>query len=167
MTREIGEKHFLETDFKEITAKLGMLACGIFLCTVVTIVSPDDASAQNCYKTIIAKPTPFNGNGGEIIVLGDGTIWKEVSYQYLYLYEDMPSVVVCPNIGKMILGNNNFDIVSLAGPCYEATIMEPSPFNGNGGEIIILNDQTIWKDVSYQYLYLYEYSPSVLVCPSQ
>lgn len=64
----------------------------------------------SCYKATIQEPQPFLGNGGEIILLSDGSIWKNISYSYLYLYEYYPTVVICPNKGKMILGNNSFDI---------------------------------------------------------
>ena len=64
-----------------------------------------------CYETYIDKPTPYNGNGGELILLADGTIWEEASYQYLYLYEYNPKVIVCPSQGKMILGSHVFQII--------------------------------------------------------
>ena len=66
---------------------------------------------QGCYKSGISEPQPFLGNGGELIILDDGTIWKEVSYQYLYLYEYYPSVIVCLSTGKMILGSHAFQII--------------------------------------------------------
>ena len=69
------------------------------------------STSKECYKTAIREPSPFLGNGGEIIILDDGTIWKEVSYQYLYLYEYYPSVIVCPSTGKMILGKYVFHII--------------------------------------------------------
>jgi len=65
-------------------------------------------TARECYKEMIKEPTPFLGNGGEIIILDDGTIWKEISYQYLYLYEYYPTVIICPSTGKMILGKHVF-----------------------------------------------------------
>ncbi|WP_022953169.1 hypothetical protein [Leucothrix mucor] len=66
-----------------------------------------------CYKSYIQEPSPFNGNGGELILLGDGTIWKESSYQYLYLYEYSPSVIICPSEGKMTLGSHVFTVVKM------------------------------------------------------
>ncbi len=68
-------------------------------------------ASQECYKTGIREPSPFLGNGGEIIILVDGTIWKEVSYQYLYLYEYHPTVIICPSSGKMILGEYVFEVI--------------------------------------------------------
>ena len=73
--------------------------------------SPRGPKSGKCYETMVREPTPFLGNGGEVIILGDGTIWKETSYQYLYLYEYNPSVIVCPSDGKMILGGHIFRLV--------------------------------------------------------
>lgn len=55
---------------------------------------------------------------------------------------------------------------SRGGACYEATIMKPSPFMGNNGEIFKLNDGSLWE-VKYEYEYLYEYYPEVIICPSK
>lgn len=66
-----------------------------------------------CYKTSIQEPIPFNGNGGELIMLADGSIWKEVTYQYLYLYEYYPEVVICPAEGRMVLKSHVFQLVPL------------------------------------------------------
>lgn len=75
---------------------------GIFSLLLVFVASSPAYSAD-CQKTYVQEPTPFLGNGGEIIILGDGSVWKEVSYQYLYLYEYNPQVIVCTD-GKMFLG---------------------------------------------------------------
>lgn len=72
-----------------------------------------NASKSQCFKSNIREPSPFLGNGGEIIILEDGSIWKEISYQYLYLYEYFPSVIICPSDGKMILGRHTFQIIPL------------------------------------------------------
>ena len=50
--------------------------------------------------------------------------------------------------------------------CYEGSILSPSPFMGNNGEIFKLNDGTIWE-IKYAYEYLYEYYPNVIICPSR
>lgn len=74
---------------------------------------PPLTNNATCYNSSIQAPTPFLGNGGETIVLEDGTIWIEVSYQYLYLYEYYPSVIVCPSSGRMILRDNEFIIAPI------------------------------------------------------
>lgn len=68
---------------------------------------------QSCYKTNIQEPAPFNGNGGELIMLADGSIWKDSSYLYLYLYEYYPEVVLCPAEGKMILKGHVFQVTRM------------------------------------------------------
>ena len=50
--------------------------------------------------------------------------------------------------------------------CYEGSILSPSPFMGNNGEIFKLSDGTLWE-VKYAYEYLYEYYPNVIICPSR
>lgn len=50
--------------------------------------------------------------------------------------------------------------------CYESSILSPSPFMGNDGEIFRLADGSIWE-VKSEYEYLYEYYPSVIICPSR
>jgi hypothetical protein len=49
----------------------------------------------------------------ESIVLDDQTIWRETSYQYLYLYEYMPSVYICPGAGKLLLHEHVFEVFRL------------------------------------------------------
>jgi hypothetical protein len=132
---------------------------------VVMLWVPVDGVAQNCYESAVVNPTPFMGNGDEIIQLDDGSYWREVSYQYLYLYEYNPSVVFCPAEGILQVGENQFTVVPVE--CRTDFMQEPTPFMGNGGELIRLGDGTIWRDLSYLYLYLYEYNPSVVICPAE
>lgn len=62
------------------------------------------AGAQSaCHKAVIEEPQPFLGTADEIIVLSDGSVWKDLSYKYLYLYAYSPTVVICPQQGKMVL----------------------------------------------------------------
>ena len=57
---------------------------------------------------------------------------------------------------------SNSSVVS--GGCYESTIFSPVPFMGNNGEVFELSDGSSWE-VLYEYEYLYEYYPTVQVCP--
>ena len=50
--------------------------------------------------------------------------------------------------------------------CFESTIQSPSPFMGNNEEVFKLADGSLWE-VKYEYEYLYEYYPSVTVCPNE
>jgi hypothetical protein len=56
--------------------------------------------------------------------------------------------------------------VVLGQSCYDSTITRPTPFMGNDGEIFRLDDGSTWE-VKYEYEYLYEYYPSVTICPGQ
>ena len=49
------------------------------------------------------------GNNGEIIKLSDGSLW-EVKYEYEYLYEYFPTVVICPGQGKLIVGRTSLNV---------------------------------------------------------
>lgn len=50
--------------------------------------------------------------------------------------------------------------------CYRSSILSPTPFMGNNGEIFKLADGSIWE-VQHAYEYLYEYYPTVTVCPNR
>lgn len=50
--------------------------------------------------------------------------------------------------------------------CFDSSIQSPSPFMGNNGEVFKLFDGTI-GEVFAEYEYLYEYYPSVTICPAQ
>ena len=75
--------------------------------------SSPGSGVSSCYSSYITQPTPFLGNGGELIKLGDGSIWKESSYQYLYLYEYTPQVTICPDKGILIVGSNKFNVTRI------------------------------------------------------
>lgn len=56
---------------------------------------------------------------------------------------------------------------SLAGQaCYESSILSPTPFMGNNGELFRLADGSVWE-VKFEYQYLYEYYPKVTICPAR
>ena len=50
--------------------------------------------------------------------------------------------------------------------CYESSIVSPTPFMGNNGEIFKLYDGSIWE-VKYEYEYMYEYYPTIIICPKK
>ena len=77
------------------------------------INSSSSPQPNDCYQSSINKPSPYQGNGGEVIQLTDGSRWKEYSYQYLYLYEYHPTVYVCPAAEQMILNSHIFKIKRL------------------------------------------------------
>src|SRR4030042_374491 len=80
------------------------------------ISSSISATAQDCYESSIVSPSPFMGNNGEIFKLADGSLW-EVKYEYEYLYEYYPSVVICPNRERLIIAKKSLNVrLVAAGP---------------------------------------------------
>lgn len=51
--------------------------------------------------------------------------------------------------------------------CYQSIISSPTPFLGNHGEIVEMQDGTMWSVDDYDYKYLYAYHPTVRICPSK
>jgi len=73
-----------------------------------------------CYQSEITAPSPFMGNHDEVFVLTDGSVWQ-VKYEYEYLYEYLPSVIICPSQNKLIIKGKPLDVAPLR------------PFNVGGG----------------------------------
>lgn len=69
------------------------------------------APSNDCHKTTIREPQPFLGTANEVLVFSDRTIWRDVSYKYLYLYAYGPTVILCPSEGRMILESYVFQLV--------------------------------------------------------
>jgi hypothetical protein len=69
--------------------------------------------------------------------------------------------VITLTLALLLSGN-----LSLAQSCARATIMSPTPFMGNDGEIFRLDDGTIWQ-IKYAQQYFYAYYPNVVICPSR
>lgn len=68
-----------------------------------------NANAGKCYESSILKPSPFMGNDGEIFKLADGSLW-EVKYEYEYMYEYSPDVIICPDKGKLIIKDKKLNV---------------------------------------------------------
>ena len=51
--------------------------------------------------------------------------------------------------------------------CVESSIMKPTPFMGNSGEVFVLLDGSVWEVGAGEYNYLYEYYPNVTICGFQ
>lgn len=65
--------------------------------------------AANCYESSILSPAPFLGNNSEIFKLADGSVW-EVKYEYQYLYEYYPEVVICPDSQKLLIKGKSLNV---------------------------------------------------------
>ena len=117
------------------------------------------------------------GNNDEIFVLTDGTIWQ-VKYEYEYMYEYYPSVVICPDLGKLLIDGKSLNVQKVGGntqsverPAPQATeapdFIESSidgDFKGWEGETIVklLNGQ-VWQQSEYYYHYHYAFGARVRI----
>ena len=80
---------------------------------ILFFVFSSSALAQDCYESSIVSPSPFMGNNEEIFKLADGSLW-EVKYEYEYLYEYYPSVIICPSRGRLIIGVKSLNVQLVA-----------------------------------------------------
>jgi hypothetical protein len=116
------------------------------------------------------------GNNGEIFKLADGSLW-EVKYEYEYLYEYYPDVIICPSRGKLAIKGKTLNVERVGGRKSEPapqTRQAPSAeviesqiegeFSGWDGETIFkLTNGQIWQQAAYAYTYSYKYRPKVLI----
>ena len=54
------------------------------------------------------------GNDGEIFKLDDGSLW-EVKYEYEYMYEYYPNVIICPSKGKLVVDGKSLNVEYVGG----------------------------------------------------
>jgi hypothetical protein len=116
------------------------------------------------------------GNDGEIFKLADGSIW-EVKYEYEYLYEYYPTVIVCPSKGKLAIDGKMLNVQLIGGtkPTTKSNSKKDSTpeiiesridgeFSGWKGDTVfkLVNGQ-IWQQIDGRYKYKYKYSPKVLI----
>ena len=135
------------------------------------------ASAQECYESSILSPSPFMGNNGEMFKLADGSLW-EVKYEYEYLYEYYPNVIICPSRGKLAIKGKTLNVeqvgVGRSTPPISGSRQAPSTeviesqiegdFEGWEGETIVkLMNGQIWQQTEYYYHYHYAFMPNVLI----
>jgi hypothetical protein len=133
--------------------------------------------AQDCYESSIVSPTPFVGNDGEIFKLADGSIW-EVKYEYEYLYEYYPDVLICPSRGKLGIGSKMLSVQQIAPGRTTTLKLQPrsaasvesitsridGDFEGWDGETIVkLMNGQIWQQTEFYYRYHYSFMPEVLI----
>lgn len=86
----------------------------LFLFAVCLQSAWHTASAESCYESYIVSPSPFLGNNGEMVRLRDGSVW-EVKFEYEYMYEYGPPVLVCPARGKLIVRNKALNVMQVSG----------------------------------------------------
>jgi len=129
--------------------------------------------AQSCYETTVQSPSPFMGNNGEIIKLGDGSLW-EVKNAYEYLYEYHPAVVVCPEKGKLTVKGKSINVQAVSsrptggksgGNVIESMIV--SKFEGlNAGNFYKLANGQIWEQTEpWVWVWIWV-NPAVMIYPA-
>jgi len=135
------------------------------------LLTPSLAMAQECYESTILTPSPFMGNNGEIFKLADGSLW-EVKYEYEYLYEYYPNVIICPSRGKLVINGKTLNVEQVGAQkstpkSQSAGIIESQidgDFEGWEGETIVkLMNGQIWQQSEYYYHYHYAFMPKVLI----
>lgn len=110
------------------------------------------------------------GNNDEIFKLSDGSIWQ-VKYEYEYLYEYYPSIIICPEKNILIINGKKLNVEPIStvnsnanssGSYLESRI--DGDFNGWEGESIYkLQNGQIWQQAEYKYRYKYKYAPKVTI----
>ena len=117
---------------------------------LITIPSQGNTAngSGDCYTSSILKPIPFMGNNGEAFILQDRSIW-EVKYEYEYMYEYNPSVVVCPSRGSLIIDDTSLNIanISRAGTEIMFSNVSGSWEGWSGDTIVRLVNGEIWEQV--------------------
>ena len=108
-----------------------------------------------CYESSIMSPNPFMGNNEEIFKLSDGSLWK-VMYEYEYLYEYYPDVVICPSKNILIIDGKSLNVMPLStGPSYGSSNYfesqidgESEGWSGDHSRAVDGNPNPYWKNKS-------------------
>jgi hypothetical protein len=158
--------------------QIRLVPAATLICIALIFASGEPALAQDCYSSSISKPTPFMGNSDELFQLTDGSIWQ-VKYEYDYLYEYYPEVVICPSMGKLIIKGKQLNVEKISAGKSPPTAQTPSPpkaltqaiqsridgdFEGWDGEKIYkLSNGQIWQQIDGHYHYHFAYAPEVII----
>ena len=110
------------------------------------LVCTGTAQAKQCFQSSIVSPTPFMGNNGEIFKLADGSAW-EVKYEYEYMYEYYPDVIICPERGKMSLKKKTLNIAPVSPPS-DASKSRPTKGSASSGGWIIYEETNLQGSIS-------------------
>lgn len=92
--------------------KFTFVRLGIVAGMLALLCWPSTALAAECYQSSIVSPTPFMGNDDEVFKLSDGSFWQ-VKYEYEYLYEYYPTVVICPTRGTLLVSGKSLNVVPI------------------------------------------------------
>lgn len=92
---------------------------------IAVALSSNLSVAQDCYESSISSPTPFMGNNDEIFRLTDGSLWQ-VKHEYSYLYEYYPNVLICPSLGKVMVGSRSLNVQQVGNSRAAPQVRPPS-----------------------------------------
>lgn len=106
---------------------------------LMLLIGAPSMDAQECYESSIRRPTPFMGKNDEIFTLADGTVWQ-VKYEYEYLYEYYPSVIICPSRGKLMVAKKTLNVQLLAG--------SPKASSSGGGQWQLFEETHLQGSIS-------------------
>ena len=85
----------------------------LFPVAAALLIGVNVVGAQECYQSTILRPSPFMGNNDEVFKLSDGSVWQ-VKYEYEYVYECSPEVIICPRRGKLIIRKKSLNVEQMA-----------------------------------------------------
>lgn len=109
----------------------------------------------------------FKGfNKEKVFKTARGTYWIQAKYKYWYHYKYRPEVTIKRENNRYYLSVEGKEIeVRKLTNVIESNI--EGDFKGWGGESIYsLRNGQIWKQDEYQYEYVYEYAPEVMIYES-
>ncbi len=142
------------------------------LFTTLMLISSPTIAIATCYESSILSPAPFLGNNNEVFKLTDGSIWQ-VKYEYEYLYEYYPQVLICSDESVLIVGNKKLNVQLISNIREQGSISGTdryieSQINGDfegweGETIYELTNGQIWQQSSYTYRYSYSFMPKVTI----
>ena len=155
---------------------------GVGMALAVTVAAWPPLAAQNAEQTTreamyyryLEFASYVKGGSVEPHWMADGSIW-EVKYEYEYLYEYYPDVIICPSRGKLAINGKMLSVEQVgAGKSTTPKSGGPSPkviesqidgdFEGWEGETIVkLTNGQIWQQSEYYYHYHYAFMARVLV----
>lgn len=134
-------------------------------------------SGPACFASSIMSPQPFLGVHDEVFRLLDGSLWQ-VQFEYEYLYDFFPDVIVCPATERLIIEGKSLKIRALSigrrgapsmlltgGPSAIESRIEGDFEGWDGDTIFRLQNGQIWKQASYSYRYHHAFAPRVTIIP--
>ena len=98
-------------------------------------------------------------------------------YEYEYLYEYYPEILICPSRGQLSINGKMLNVQSIWGKSTGGSTRQQTDaviesqiegeFQGWDGDTIFkLTNGQIWQQSSYAYTYSYKYRPKIIIFKS-